>query len=302
MRKWEVFSALLLVLSSLLYLLMLVQHPVIEVGIVLSDDLDRETGLLIDEGFDVYGEYLDSRLLDHRFNSTNVSSDGTFLLNSDFFGQCPIDKIREDEDVDVVLIVTSEMIRNWDGNGKALWGEAENEKGAALITIHYWASPTKENVTRWRHIAVHEVFHLLGYVHNRWDRSGVMQYAGNVDTTELCPYYEFQLPIRTVFYHPFEGLSFRMTVFLMNMAVVFLLMPAVLLEEMVVRRFDERYLSRKKVPLWLSGLVLLGGAAVLFSIIGSFMVFPVILLFSLVLHLVHYFLKTGKRERKASEE
>ncbi|MGA1794150.1 MAG: hypothetical protein ACMUHM_09375 [Thermoplasmatota archaeon] len=302
MRKWEVFSALLLVLSTLLYLLMLVQHPQISVGIVLADDLDREIGLHIDDGFGEYGDYFDSRVLDYRFNSSNVSSDGTFLLNSDFFKQCPLREIKEEHDVDVVLIVTSEMIRNWDSNGKALWGEAENEKGAALMTIHYWTSPTKENVTRWQHIAVHEVFHLLGYVHNRWDTSGVMQYAKNVDTTELCPYYEFQLPVRSTFYFPFEGLSFRMTVFLMNITVVILLMPAVLVEEMVIRRFDERYISQKRVPVWLSGMVLFGGAVVLFSIIGSFMVFAVTLLFSLVLHLMYYFLKTKKSGNECNEE
>jgi len=294
MRKWEAFSALLLILSGLLYLLLLVQHPVIEVGIVLVDDLDGEIGLLIDEGFDGYGDYFDSRVLAQRFNSSNVSSDGTFLLNSDFFEQCPLSKIKEEEDVDIVLIITSEMIRNWDSNGKGLWGEAESEQGAALMTIHYWTFPTREHVPRWQHIAVHEVFHLLGYVHNPWDRSGVMQYAENVDTKELCPYYEFQLPVRSTFYGLYDGLSFRMTVFLFNVSVVILLMPVVLAEEMLIRRFDGRYLSRRKVPVWLSGMVLLGGAMLLFSIIGSFMVFVVTALFSLLLHLTYYFLKSSK--------
>lgn len=294
MKVWELLTVVSLMLSGSIYILLSEIHPELEIGIVLVEGMDEEVGIFIMNGIDEYDEYLDSRIIDHRFNDSEVRIKGGFRLISDHFKMCPLDELRDENDVDIILIVTSKMVQDWDEEeGKGYWGKADPSYEAALITTYYWRVHTPQNKTVWAHLAVHEIMHLLGYTHNLWDRSGVMQYASNTDETDLAPYYNFQLPLRTSLYWSVSGTGFRFTVFIMNMAIALMMFPMAMVQEVVVSRV-HRKMSGARLPKWLGPLSLTGCFFLLFTVTGSFVVLIFTLMFSIQVHCIYQILTERK--------
>jgi hypothetical protein len=295
MKVWEVLTIFLLVVSGSIYIFLSEEHPALDIGIVLLEGMDDDVGAAITEGLDEYDEYFDAKILDHRLNDSDVRMKGGFKLISDHFRSLPLENLRTENDVDIVLIVTSEMIQDWDNEkGKGFWGKADPSYDAALITIYYWMMPTGENRTVWAHLAVHEIMHLLGYTHNSWDTSGVMQYADNTDRTDLATYYDFQLPIRTSLHSIISGTNFRLTVFIPNTAVALLMLPLAMAEELIVSRAHEK-LTGARLPKWLSPLSLTGCFFLLFAVTGSFAVLIFTLMFTIGAHTMVLILTDKKK-------
>lgn len=297
MKVWEVLAIVLLVMSGATYILLSKTHPQLDVGIVLVNGMDEDVGISLMDGLDKYGDHLDVKVLDHSFNDSEVRVKGGFKLISDHFKLLPLDQIRSENDVDIILIVTPEMIQDWDDQeGKGYWGKADPAYDAALITTYYWMTPTPQNQTVWAHLAVHEIMHLLGYTHNPWDTSGVMQYARNTDRTDLSPYYDFQLPARTSLFPVTSGTSFRFTVFMTSLEVALIMLPMAMAEELIVTRFHKK-MSGARLPKWLGPLSIIGCFFLLFAVTGSFVVLIFTLMFSILIHSTYQILNEMKKEK-----
>jgi len=254
--------------------------------------------MIIAEGFDEYNDHFSVKVLDEKLNVSEIREQGNFKLISDHFRICPLDGLKDENDVDIILIVTSELILDWDDSRMAFWGKADTENGAALMTTHYWNRITPQNRTIWHHLAVHEVLHLLGYTHNMWDKDGVMQYAVNKEETDLTPYYDFQLPVRTSLFSTFSGHSFRSAVVFMNLAISFLMLPMVLSQELVVNLLHKKLSKIHSPPKWLSPLSVIGCFFLLMVVTGSFVALIFTLMFSILVHTTFHYL-TLKKEKNS---
>jgi hypothetical protein len=296
MKVFEVLTIILLLLSGSTYILLSLNHPSLDIGIVLIEGMDEEVGVSIRDGFSEYDDFLDPKILEYRFNDSDVRIKGGFKLISDHFRTIPLDQLRSEYNVDIILIVTNGMVQDWDSEeGKGYWGKADPAYDAALITTYYWQLPTSHNRTIWAHLAIHETMHLLGYIHNPWDRSGVMQYAKNTDRADLVPYYEFQLPVRTSLYSIVSGTSFRFTVFIMNLAVAMMMFPMAMSQELIVSRAHVQ-LSGARLPKWLGLLSITGCFFLFFAVTGSFVVLIFTLMFSILVHMTYQLLIEKKNE------
>jgi hypothetical protein len=296
MRKLAVLVIVSFLISGFAYLVCSWTTIGHSVGIVLVEGMDERIGHAIIEGFSEHEDHLEPLLLNYRFDDSQVRMSGNFKLVSDHFKYLDIDSIRDSYDVDIVLIVTTEMILDWDDSNKAYWGKAHTNESAALMTIHYWKGFTEENISRWQHIAVHEVLHLFGYTHNAWNRQGIMQYASNPTETGLVPYYDFQFPIRSALYPMTQGMSFRSVILVMNLAIAFFMLPIVFFWELMVTRVHKELTDRDRMPRWLGPLTITGGFFLLLAVTGSFIVIVFTLLFSILTHMVYHYLTKIKHK------
>lgn len=231
-------------------------HPKAIVGVVLVDHCGAEYGKIAAEGFNRhYGDYFDARILPVRFDASGVKTKNGALLNSDFFTLGKPGELMREYGLDIVLFLTDHRLR--DGAFMGLWGQADTISGSAIQTVKYWMKDPSKDV-KLHHLTLHEVFHLLGYTHNRWDLSGIMQYALNIETIELCPYYRAQLPIRMIVFKQGFGHTFHYAILLTAMMFSLVLLPAFIAVELVfLRIFSRRNASRKPTQLmvWLNVLL-----------------------------------------------
>jgi hypothetical protein len=294
MKVWEVLTIILLILSGSIYIFLLNEHPKVSIGILMNEGVDDVVGISVEEGFKEYSEYIEAKILDNRFNDSDVRTKDGFKQISDHFRICPLDEMRKENDVDIILMITSDMIEDWDDNeGMGYWGKADPSYEAALITTYYWKDPTPKNIRIWNHLAIHEIMHMLGYTHNPWDISGVMQHKENIDQTDLVPYYKFQLPLRSSLYKLSAGRSFQFTVFIMSLAIASFMFPIAMAEEIIINRFHDK-ISGTPLPIWLSPLSLTGCFFLLFAVTGSFFIIAFTLIFTILVHLVYHVIVEGK--------
>jgi len=241
MRKFIIVLIVLLLLTPALWSGLYLMHPKATVGIVLVDDCPAWGAEAAAEGLACYDDYFVSELLPERFNSSGVRVKEGFTLNSDYFKLGRPGELRERYGVDIILFVTDNCIRNWDEDGGGVWGQADVESGAALMTILPWYNDTPANRPFVRHLALHEVMHLMGYPHNGLDPTDMMQYGGNLDVFVLSPAYEVQLPLRVCIYSYLFGLQFDVVVLLTNVAFSLLLLPWLIATGMTAHALYRRF-------------------------------------------------------------
>lgn len=207
-RKTVTISLVLIIATPLILTLIQYTHPRFEVGIVLVDNIDDYYGDVVREGYEHYDEYFSATVLPFRFTTEEVRNNGPYFLNSDFFRNGDPKKIQRDYGVDIVLFVTNHQINNWDEGGGGYSGEANPQTRSALMTIYDFNGGGPENERVIKHIALHETFHLFGYTHNTQDRSGIMQYDTNIGVVDLVPFYEIQMPSRSLGFQLFPYMKF----------------------------------------------------------------------------------------------
>jgi len=288
MRRFAVLIISLLVLTPMLWLGADLFHPKATVGVVLVDQCEEHLGRIAADAFDHYDDYFNSEILPVRFNSSEVRVRDGFRLNSDFFRLGDPQGLREKYDVDLILFVTDKSIKNWDGGGGGVWGQANLPSGSALMTVKPWMNDLKNYSVTIKHVALHEVFHLLGYIHNNWDRSGIMQYASNIQSLDLCPYYEAQLPVRITTYKLGIGLDFRIGSLLVNSTWALAVMPAFLAAELLVYRFYKRLKGKRTTSKVLIPLCCLQAFVLLTTTVGAYYTLAFPLIFFLFFHHLYY--------------
>lgn len=223
-------------------------------------------------------------------------------LNSDIFKLGNAEKLRERYNVDIILFVTDHNIKDWDEDGGGIWGQAHPPTGAALMTMAPWQGNLTNNAIIIKHVALHEVFHLLGYPHNNWDRSGIMQYASNTHTLDLCPYYEAQLPLRMFTYKLGLGLPFKYATLINNLGFALVLLPAFLAVEMAIHRSYGSFKGKRTTSKVLVPIVAFQVVVLHITLMGSFLTiwFPII--FMLFYHHIYYVYYHFKEKKDMFDE
>ena len=280
-------------------------HPKVEVGIVLVDQCEERFGITAAGAFDQYPEYFNANVLPVRFNASSVRVRDGYYLNSDFFRLGQVEELREQYNVDVILFVTDHRIQDWDRTLHSLWGEADTVTGSALITVYRWKENCTQHALRIQQFALHEVFHLIGYTHNDWDRSGIMQPVLMTDDMTLSPYYELQLPSRVLSYKSLLGQRFAAFCIINSMFFATLLLPALIAVELVFYTFFESRINHRRPAIIIAGLNLLIGYGLLILVNGAYynLTFPVIFMaFMHHFHYTYHLLVDSKRCRGESDK
>lgn len=231
----------LIVATPALWGLAYFSHPRITVGVVLVDALDTHYGNITLQGFQIYDDYFEGRLLPEGFNASQVRVKDGYHLNSDFFSLGRPEQIRKNHSVDVVLFLTGHKINNYDGNGKGYWGQAHAPSSSVLVTVAPFSNLSAWHVRGIQQTALHEVFHLLGYTHNTRGAVGIMSYGEVPYEVQLVPYKEFQLPVRCWGYQLVQGHSNVMTTLVTSLLFILTILPwFAAVEYSIYRYFSTR--------------------------------------------------------------
>lgn len=243
----KISSILLVILSIIVYLLMLFYHPVLNVGIVGVDGINDSYLKLAKEGFDwYYNDSFNAIMLEESFNDSKIKVKEEYYLNGDFFIQNQTSDLIDKHNLDFLLIVTDKKIKDWDGSNLGVWGQADTESSSCLATVYYFQGGSDVANDRIRSIAVHEVLHLVGFVHNPFHRGGIMQYVAKQGSFELSHHFKFQYPIRLSLIRYFRGLPFLVTKLLMDFLMIILIMPFFLISQDIYNHFLN--IKNHKIP------------------------------------------------------
>lgn len=227
-------------------------HPMLTVGVYLVDDCDASAANLAMEGLRNYDDYFLAQVLPVRFNSSTIRQKDGLYLTTDFFHSPETERMKDRFDVDLVLFITDHPINNWDGDKKAIWGEANTQSSSVIITTYYFATGTDSDKQMVRGIALHESFHLLGFSHNFYDRNGLMQYSTNYNSLKLPLYYELQLPVKAIAYGLLKGLPNFWVVMLSSALFALVLLPLfIALEILVYHYFKKKYGEPMRKSRWI---------------------------------------------------
>jgi hypothetical protein len=178
-RKFTVAIVLLVLIPTIMSGMVLAFHGKISVGIVLEEGVDPRFAEDASDGLLIHGDYFEPRILDERFNSSEVRTRGAFYLSKDFNDPEFSREVRQKHGVHVILVITDRRLRNWIDNPGVAWGEADTRSASAVMTVHAFEVKNRVNKIHIMHTAIHEVSHLLGYLHEKADMNCVMQYAEN---------------------------------------------------------------------------------------------------------------------------
>jgi hypothetical protein len=108
----------------------------INVGIVLAENVTYDYGEIARDSLNDFHDVFSAKVLNTRFNETGIRvQDGSYLTD-DYFNGDYAESIRENYDVDIILIITDKDINNWLGNQLARWGQADTKTGIALMTLN----------------------------------------------------------------------------------------------------------------------------------------------------------------------
>lgn len=300
MKRMAVLVLILFLLTPALWTGAFLFHPKVKVGVVMVDDCEVHHGITAMNGFDNYEDFFEATMIPERFNASNVRIQDGDYLNSDFFKLGEPEKLQKKYGVDVILFVTDHPIRNWDEEGMGVWGQANSVTGSALMTVLHFNKGTHENRMVIEHIALHEVFHLLGYTHNRFDHSGIMQYGTNPFSRKLCPMYELQLPIRVCVYKLGLGMSFPIATLLTTSFFALVLVPMYAATELLIFNYFNTRRGVKKPTRVLIFLGILESFIVVIMV-GAiiWLVIPVLIQFYFHLF-VYFFSKKTKQKAKSA--
>jgi len=288
MKFWHL-AVFLLLLTPVMWVGAILFHPKAKVGVVLVDDCRAEIGEVVAKGFaQHYGKYFHAEVLPQRFDAFKVRTKSGIYLNSDFFRMGNAAQLKRQSQVNIILFITAHPINDWDeGGGGGVWGQADTKTGSALMTVKYWMKLPHGHL-RMQVLGLHEVMHLLGYVHNPWDNSGIMQYAANIEAKRLCSFYEAQLPVRIMIYKWGFGHSFNTAVMITAFGFSFVLLPFFIAVELIlVRIFSGHKESRDPTKLMIFSNIVLAVALSMWMN-GAWYLLTVPLALMLFFHLVHY--------------
>lgn len=231
-NKILILGILFLVFSILYYLTFTIFFtPKINIGIIGEKNIDSQLLEITKSGFEKnnYNKYFNVEIIENeKINLNNISkniskkisSTKEFYLNSDFLKYPKKNNLFEKYNYkyDYFLIVVDKPILNYDEGSMGFWGEASPKYNSALITTKYFNSKSQQNISIIQNHAVHEIMHLLGYLHNYFDSSGIMQYK-NSEICELVNYYKLQLPAKIFFSKYFKPQNFMINVYLKNLII-----------------------------------------------------------------------------------
>jgi hypothetical protein len=195
-RKFTVAFVLLVLVPTILSGIVMAFHGKISVGIVLEEGVDQRFADDASDGLLIHGDYFEPRILDERFDSSEVRTRGEYYLSKDFNDPGFSKKMREKHGVHIILVITDRQLRDWIEHPLVIWGEADTRSASAVMTVYAHEVENKVNKIYIMHTAVHEVSHLLGYLHEKVEMNSVMRPVGNGLNYTFKQ--GFELPFRVV--------------------------------------------------------------------------------------------------------
>lgn len=195
-RKFSVALALLVLIPTVISGIVVAFHGKISVGIVLEEGVDPRFADDASDGLQIYSDYFEPRILDERFDSSEVRTRGKYYLSKDFNDPEFSSDMRKRHGVHVILIITDRPLRNWIDNPSVAWGEADTRSASAVMTVYAYEVKNRVNKIHNMHNAIHEVSHLLGYLHEKVEMNSVMRHAENGLNYTFKQ--SFELPYRVV--------------------------------------------------------------------------------------------------------
>jgi len=298
-RKTLVLLAVFLVIPTLINIGVVKFHPKMDVGIVLVDDCNISYARLAKEGFEYHSNYFRSKIItDYRFNSSGVRVQNNLSLTTDFFDMSRSEILIDKYDVDVILYVTDKRINNWeDKNGGAWWGQASVETRSAVMTVTPFMSGESYENERIRSIAVHEVGHLLGFVHPPPGQSGsnIMNYADPTRNLNFTSYHDFKMPFHLLTYKVGtgyrlgfgeDGRTFNMTLIKLLSDLFFL--PYLIGISLVMIKFINIFVKQEKIHRAAVGITAGTGFLVYVIMVHSFMAIGTVLVIMALIAMIYY--------------
>lgn len=281
-------------------------HEKIKIGIVLTSDNLIDDGEVAKDALNRFENIFDAEILDIKFNESDVRIKNDKYLTDDYFDPKFAKMVRDKYDVEIVMILTNHKINNWQGDGKAIWGQADTKNSMTLVTNAQF----KVNISFHRiyieHISIHEALHLLGYQHPTDSRECIMQYA-SIDE-ELSDEFRLELPYRLTLWRIGEGKEFSQAVFLINLTLGFLLstfiIPIMIIIQFIFKRRFYKRNSINQNPL-IFGIGLYFVFLLFSSVIVSFYPRFVLIIISLFLYVIIeaiYFEQQSKVKKGSNEE
>jgi hypothetical protein len=253
----------------------------VEVGIVLVDDCDVFFAEVAQEGLGRYERFFDTTILETRVDSAGVRKNGSSYLTIDLNNRAHDLQLRSTHGVDVILMMTNHSVRNWINNPFVCSGEADTVTESCVASVFGHEGDTEFNRTYIRHIALHEVGHLLGYRHCP-DMDCAMHRSKY--GTEFCTGHGFELPFRAALWSLGSGLSFGLAAFVINCFLVLFFMPFLILYVLLIRWSFARFLKKgsemstlcRGIALTLSLFVLMISNTILFGLLVNVLIVPLV--------------------------
>jgi predicted Zn-dependent protease len=194
----------------------------------------------------VYGDHIRVTLLDQYLNLSGVESrNGGKQYSTDAINAHPLlDELKRQMDIDIILVITQFDISSWeDIQYVFLFGHASFKEGNCVLSVNRLG---QENIkSRVEKVAVHEIGHLFGYTHCRYDC--VMLFGESVDdvdktSDDLCVLDKTELEPRiklSVNYHGYESISGMV---IMDMMIALIFLPYLMALFFVILIIFDKYL------------------------------------------------------------
>jgi hypothetical protein len=242
--------ATLLLFPPLLYTGAYFHHPKVKVGIVMDEGCESRQAEISREAFDLYPTCFEAEVLPTTFRlpSGDECYSNVVLDLAD-----PVN-IRKEFEVDIVILLINRSLVSSKEDDRDIGGKADTLTGAAIVSVSNFLSNSEYDRNRIKHITLHETFHLLGYLHDRWDRKCVMNIPRCREESRLTYFNEYQLPIRLWTYKLGIGRHFNQAAFITAFANFAVAIPYFIGVELVLYTTYKKSMNGKGIPfIWLLG-------------------------------------------------
>lgn len=264
---------ILIVLPMLISELAFPKTENLKLGIILTEGCDEKFSDYAREGLErIYGDYVSVEQLDYRLNMTDIETryDGRQYSTDSINSKPGLKALKTEQGLDVILIITQYDISSWeDINWAFLFGKASFEDGTCVMSVYRFTngtapesnstvpqiapSPTIENrlQDRVQSIVVHEVGHLFGYTHCRYDC--VMLFGESIEAVdeasdELCWVDQIELRYRTSLSQNFYGNNFTTGMFILEGLIALIYIPYLFAIFFIIEMVFEKHLYRNLKP------------------------------------------------------
>jgi hypothetical protein len=214
----------------------------IEIGIVLTEDDLINDGATAVKALNGFHGIFKAEILDERFNESGVRTQDDVYLTDDYFDESFKISMTDKYKVDIILILTNQSINNWLGNRRALWGQANTVHAMAVATSLNFRNDTELHTTYIRHVAVHEVLHILGYEHPTSSKPCIMKY-GTFETA-LCSEDMSELRLRAKLWTVGNGLEAGQAFFLIKL-IISIIFVTIIIAIMIVIKLGIKHFGYK---------------------------------------------------------
>ena len=284
--------ALLLLCPPLVYTGAYLYHPKVKVGIVIDEGCESKQAEICREAFDIYPSCFEAKVLPTTFR---LPSGGECYSNVVLDLAKPVE-IRKEFDVDLVILLINRSLVASKEDDRDIGGKADTLTGAGIVSVSMFLSNTEYDRNRIKHITLHETFHLLGYLHDRWDRRCVMNIPKCKEECRLSYFYEYQLPVRLWTYKLGIGRPFNQAAFITAFINFALAIPYFIGVELVLYTAYKKAMKGRGLPtIWLLGALTACALMMGTMFDACWFIFGPLALMAFV-HQYHYTYETLKEE------